>query len=363
MLKYEVRTHALLMRIMHVTRATEELATSWIERWCEPHRYYHTLDHLFQMEEDLGERWHDDEVFIATLFHDIVYDPRSRTNEADSIKVMMEELPDGFKSDKRRMVRICEAIMETKHVDPPVTPLGKILCEADMRIITHTTLEELIAYEVKMCKEFQVFPHELYRIERIKFLNSQLSKNPAIADLIKYVQFRKLKIGYYPGSFDPFTIGHQNILQKAERIFDKVIIGRGLNPSKAIWQYALPPSLDYHQKIYAGNFTDLSDNEVPMKLRHPHMAAVLLNNPEITLIRGLRNGADLEMEKIQHAFNQQMMGDVPLNSVYITCDREFEHISSTAFKQLAKVDIATAKTCCPDGFPRVWRELKPKSGD
>jgi len=86
------------------------------------------------------------------------------------------------------------------------------------------------------------------------------------------------------------------------------------------------------------------------KLLNSLSLSCLLENPGATLIRGLRGAADLESEKIQQIYVEKMLGK-PLNAVYITCDREFDHISSSAFKQLVKVDKAQAALCCPNGIP------------
>lgn len=354
---YNNEIHATLMRIQQVTGASYELADSWLSRWEEKHRFWHSLNHFFGLKKLLGKAWDRDDIFLLALFHDIIYNPTRKDNELMSKELFLEELPELFKSENKKMVdAIAEAIMETRHIEPPQTELGKIFCPADLNILTHGSLAELVDYEIKICKEYQVFPYELYKEHRVNFL-SNWTLNPSVLELIKFIIHRKLNIGLYAGSFDPFTIGHENILEKAERIFDKVIIGRGLNPAKAIWEYALPPRLDFHQKVYIGDFNRLTPEEIPMEQRELHMASALMRMSNVTLIRGLRGASDLEMEKIQQVYIEQMMGIQPLNTVYITCDRQYEHISSSAFKQVAKVDAATAAKCCPNGYPRVWREL------
>ena len=346
------------MRLQSVTSVSYEVAASWLSRWEERHRFYHTLDHLFDLKAIFGKKWDErDDLFLLAVFHDIIYDPRASDNELRSKEFMLNELPAGFKKKNREMVdSIAEAIMETRHAEEPATELGKLFCPADLSILTDSSIDQLIAYELKISKEYQVFPYELYKLGRMDFLSKWIGRNPAIKELIQFIKYRKLSIGLYADSFDPFTIGHENILEKAERIFDKVIIGRGLNPAKRGWSYALPERLGFHQQVYIGDFKEVPESMIPMEQREDHMAAFLSKHPDISFVRGLRGGSDLEMEKIQQIYIQQMMGDARMNTVYITCDREFEHISSTAFKQVAKVDANTAATCCPNGFPRMWLE-------
>ncbi len=131
-----------------------------------------------------------------------------------------------------------------------------------------------------------------------------------------------MKIAIYPGSFNPFHKGHYNILLKAEAIFDKVIIARGVNPEKAKASYPLPKALDNRTVIsYDGLLTDF------MKT---------LPDKDITVIRGLRNSTDLQYEITQYRFLQEFMPDIRLISIF--CDKEFEHISSSAIRYLSAFD-------------------------
>ena len=66
-----------------------------------------------------------------------------------------------------------------------------------------------------------------------------------------------MKIGIYPGSFNPFHKGHLNILEKAEKIFDKVILARGINPEKKNEIMPLPKSIENRTWMnYNGLLTD-----------------------------------------------------------------------------------------------------------
>jgi pantetheine-phosphate adenylyltransferase len=124
----------------------------------------------------------------------------------------------------------------------------------------------------------------------------------------------------YPGSFNPFHKGHYNILQKAERIFDKVIIARGVNPGKDKTTYELPEVLRYRQiETYEGLLTEFINDL----------------GYDVTTIRGLRNGSDLQYELNQYRYLQEL-GGKNISVTAIFCDMEFEHISSTGIRQLEK---------------------------
>ena len=128
-----------------------------------------------------------------------------------------------------------------------------------------------------------------------------------------------MKIGVYAGSFNPFHKGHYNILCKAEKIFDKVIIARGINPEKNNVLVPLPKILDDRPVLsYNGLLTDFMTS---------------LEEENVTLIRGLRNSVDLQFEMNQYRYFQDLMPNIQMVSIF--CDKEFEHISSSGIRLLS----------------------------
>jgi len=127
-----------------------------------------------------------------------------------------------------------------------------------------------------------------------------------------------MRIGIYAGSFNPLHIGHVNIIQKASRLFDKLIIAQGINPEKNNEQWERDPRIT-HQ--YDGLLTDFI-NRIESEYGY-----------EVTLVRGLRNSTDLKYEETQLAFLRDFKPD--LQVIYIPCDTEFKHISSSAIRMLS----------------------------
>lgn len=289
-----------------------------LERYNEPHRFYHTLAHLDDLWTQLEEQGYGDNgiLLLATIFHDIIYDPRSPTNEEDSARYFNEV----FTGDDKVKEEVTSIILDTKR-HQATSELSEVFCKADLNIL-HQPFDKLLIYEHQIFKEFQFVDYSTYREKRVEVLKhlQQEVDNPALDHLISYVSARKPTIAVYPGSFNPFHKGHFNILQKAEQIFDKVIIARGANPGKDKAVYDLPDMLKYRQTgLYDGLLTDFLAS-----LRY-----------DVTIIRGLRNGSDLQYELNQYRYLQEL-GGKNISVIAIFCDMEFEHISSTGIRQLEK---------------------------
>lgn len=143
----------------------------------------------------------------------------------------------------------------------------------------------------------------------------------------------KPTIALFAGSFHPFHIGHLNIVEKAERIFGagNVHICLGLNPEKM-------DNVDYVTTIET-RCQELRDNlnkpvETYEGFLHDHIQRWEDKGHNVVLIRGLRNGDDLDYERNQMRFIDDFKKNI--NTTFIVCDIEFEHISSTAIRTLKK---------------------------
>lgn len=274
----------------------------------ESHRHYHNFSHIENMIKQASEEGIiSTDLFLAIVFHDVVYDPKENNNEEKSVDIFKIHF------DKPQVV---QAILETK-THQPESELGKTLCYLDLSI-RDSSLRSLMKFEDKIFKEYQWVDYSTYREKRVEILRKLNFNN----SYINYVKFRKPKIALYAGSFNPFHVGHYNILQKAERIFDKVIIARGNNKQKLLqlsheWTAVFPEPLKYHQTLeYDGLLTDL----------------IKSFDYDITLIRGLRNALDMQYELTQYRFLQDLMPEIKVVNIF--CDREYEHISSSAIRQL-----------------------------
>lgn len=304
--------HKFYKRLSNLTSTFQ--ATCLINAYAQPHRYYHTIKHLLYMctmaEKNM---WLDDNLFLAIAYHDYVYDPRSKTNEEDSVKEFLRDWAIAVKPSF--VFEIEKAILATKDHILTGDKLSDRLIELDLRELKEASLLEFQSIEDKIFKEYQFVPLKTYIEERCKALAKLgIGEDSGFMD---YVRNRKYNIAIYPGSFDPFHKGHQDILSKAEEFFDKVIIARGKNSKKSEFIYDLPTGLNLHETVnYEGLLTDY---------------LISLNYP-VTVIRGLRNGNDFENEKILNRHLEDLMPGIKI--VYLMSDRNTEHISSTSIKEL-----------------------------
>lgn len=134
-------------------------------------------------------------------------------------------------------------------------------------------------------------------------------------------------IAIYPGSFNKMHIGHLNILEKAERIFGRgnVLIAVGVNPDK---QNTLKSDDEIHLLEQRINRKVITYS----KFLHELIQDYEDEGYKVVIIRGLRNGVDLDYEVNQYRFVDDFKKDV--NVIYITCDRQYEHISSSAIRKI-----------------------------
>lgn len=289
---------------------------SVLNRYEEHHRYYHTTTHLLDVVLQLSKLDNfDDELFLAAVYHDAVYDPQANDNEEKSAALFLEDAKNAA-LNKLQLDSINRLILDTK-THKPSSDKSQLLIKADLNILDQP-LNKLIEYEHQIFKEFQFVDYKVYQPKRIEILK-QLNVNGKLNSLIEYVTYRKPSIGVFCGSFNPFHKGHYNVLQKAERIFDKVIISFGKNPDKTNRTWDIPKAIKNRQLTeYNGLLTDF----------------VASLGYDVVVIKGLRNSTDFQYEQNQYRYIQELMPGIKIINIF--CDKEFEHISSSGIRTLEK---------------------------
>ncbi len=134
-----------------------------------------------------------------------------------------------------------------------------------------------------------------------------------------------MKIGFYAGSFDPFTTGHLHIVKTASEIFDKIIIGIGVNPKKT-------RKFDKNKMCRAIQDLMAKQNilNVECVLFDGLTAEVAKAYGASFLIRGVRNGIDYDFEENIAMINEELSG---IDTIYIRAGA-FGVVSSSMVNEL-----------------------------
>lgn len=134
-----------------------------------------------------------------------------------------------------------------------------------------------------------------------------------------------MRTAIFPGSFDPFTVGHYDVLESALQLFDKVIVAVGYNSSKT--GFFKPEA---RVEIIKQATADLKNVEV---CTYSGLTIDLCHQLGVTnIIRGLRTTTDFEMESVIAQANKKMAPDV--STVFIPACQEYSFISSTVVRDI-----------------------------
>ena len=133
-----------------------------------------------------------------------------------------------------------------------------------------------------------------------------------------------MRTALFPGSFDPFTAGHEAIVRRALALFDTIYIAVGVNTDK---KYMF--SIEERLKIIRNFFPD--DKRIE-PVSYSGMTVDLCHQLNIRfIIRGIRNAADLDYEQTIAAVNQTL--DPKIETILLLADNQHRDISSTLIRE------------------------------
>ncbi len=137
---------------------------------------------------------------------------------------------------------------------------------------------------------------------------------------------------FYPGSFDPVTLGHFDIIKRGALLFDRLVIGVGAHPGKQS-AFSIKQRVDMLQRSCAElnkSSTDIevvTYNSLTTEAVHKCGASVIL--------RGLRNNSDFDYEEQLASMNKVLADEI--ETVFLASSSDSRHISATLVRQIASM--------------------------
>ncbi|MEQ1744521.1 MAG: pantetheine-phosphate adenylyltransferase [Saprospiraceae bacterium] len=134
-----------------------------------------------------------------------------------------------------------------------------------------------------------------------------------------------MKIAVFPGSFDPITIGHVDLVARAEPLFDQIVVAVGVNTTKK-YLFTLEQRLEWLQQVFGSN----------PKVKVAHFQNLTAHYCQHIgaqyLLRGLRNGSDFDYEKTISQINHIVGGGI--ETIFLIAQPDMSHISSTIVREI-----------------------------
>lgn len=153
-----------------------------------------------------------------------------------------------------------------------------------------------------------------------------------------------MRVAVFPGSFDPITLGHEDVVRRASQLFDKIIVAIGVNSSK---KYMF--SLEERKQMLETVFSDLENVEVAS---FQGLTADFCTEVGAKwILRGVRNSSDFEYEYTIDQMNKKLAPS--LETTILFTSEEYSSISSTVVREILanKGDVSAF-------VPKVVSEFK-----
>ena len=139
-----------------------------------------------------------------------------------------------------------------------------------------------------------------------------------------------MKIAIYPGTFDPVTCGHLNIIRRAANIFDRLIVCVMVNSSKTP-MFTREERVELIKRVVA----DIPNVEVDSS--DELLAEYAKRKGSCVIVKGLRAGSDFENEFQMALINHKI--NPTLDTMFLTSEHQYMYLSSSTVKELGSYDV------------------------
>ena len=136
------------------------------------------------------------------------------------------------------------------------------------------------------------------------------------------------RVAVYTGTFDPVHLGHIDVISRGSRLFDRLIVGVGINPEKAAL-FEIDERVELIRSVI-GEY----DNVVVKKFEGLAVRFVRESGARI-MVRGLRTLSDMEYEFTMSLMNLNL--DPEIETVFLMSKEEFSHVNSSLLRQIARL--------------------------
>ena len=136
------------------------------------------------------------------------------------------------------------------------------------------------------------------------------------------------RIGIYPGTFDPFTNGHLDLVQRGLRIFDHLIVGVAPNPKKN-------PLFSIEERLILIRKALKSYKGVSVEMFDGLLVDYVAERKGVAIIRGLRAVSDFEYEMQMALMNRRLSSDI--ETVFMMPSEEYSYLTATIVKEISSL--------------------------
>ena len=139
-----------------------------------------------------------------------------------------------------------------------------------------------------------------------------------------------MKVAIYPGSFDPVTSGHLNIIRRAAKIFDRLIVCVMVNAGKS-------PMFTLEERVQLIRSVTQDIPNVEVDSSNELLADYAKRKGSCVIVKGLRAGSDFENEFQMALINHKINPN--LDTMFLTAEHQFMYLSSSTVKELGNYEV------------------------
>ncbi len=162
-----------------------------------------------------------------------------------------------------------------------------------------------------------------------------------------------MKIAIYPGSFDPVTTGHLNIIRRAAKIFDRLIVCVMVNSGKR-------PMFTLEERVALIRMVTEDLPNVEVDGSDMLLAEYARQIGECVIVKGLRAGSDFENEFQMAMINRKINPE--LDTMFLTAEHQYTYLSSSMVKELGSYQVDLSSFLPETIIPIVQKRIKETQG-